>query len=209
MALGVRTPATTSSPWAFIRNSPKSFRSPVAGFRVKATPVPAGRRPMLPKTMDWTLTAVPHSRGDIVHAAVDKWHGGCPSCGRLALMAPMSCSFGSCGKGSPILAWYSALNFSASSWKSSAVSSVFSSTPAGLLHLVDELLKILFADLHDDVRVHLDKPAVGVVSEAGLLRLFGKGFDDLVVEAQVQDGVHDAGHGRPGAGADGAASRGL
>ena len=37
---GVRMPATTSSPCAFSRNSPKSTRSPVAGSRVKQTPVP-------------------------------------------------------------------------------------------------------------------------------------------------------------------------
>ena len=55
---GVRTPATTSSPWALVRNSPKSFFSPVAGLRVKATPVPQSS-PMLPKAMDCTLTAVP------------------------------------------------------------------------------------------------------------------------------------------------------
>ena len=60
MVWGVRTPATTSSPWALVRNSPNSFFSPVAGLRVKATPVPQSS-PMLPKAMDWTLTAVPQS----------------------------------------------------------------------------------------------------------------------------------------------------
>ena len=58
MGMGVRTPATTSSPWALVKNSPISFFSPVAGSRVKATPVPQSS-PMLPKAMDWTLTAVP------------------------------------------------------------------------------------------------------------------------------------------------------
>ena len=37
-----------------------SFFSPVAGSRVKATPVPE-RSPELPKAICWTLTAVPHS----------------------------------------------------------------------------------------------------------------------------------------------------
>ncbi len=55
---GVRMPATTSSPWAFIRYSPKSSFSPVLGLRVKATPV-ALSSPMLPKTIVCTLTAVP------------------------------------------------------------------------------------------------------------------------------------------------------
>ena len=40
IGIGVRTPATTSSPCALIRNSPISFFSPVAGSRVNATPVP-------------------------------------------------------------------------------------------------------------------------------------------------------------------------
>ena len=59
MGEGVRTPATTSSPWALIRYSPNRAFSPVAGLRVKATPVP--ELPELPKTMDCTLTAVPQS----------------------------------------------------------------------------------------------------------------------------------------------------
>ncbi len=58
MGIGVRTPATTSSPWALVRNSPISFFSPVAGSRVKATPVPEFSF-RLPKTIGMTLTAVP------------------------------------------------------------------------------------------------------------------------------------------------------
>ena len=59
---GVRRPATTSSPWALVNHSPKKLFSPVAGFLVKATPV-AELLPIFPNTMDWTLTAVPHSSG--------------------------------------------------------------------------------------------------------------------------------------------------
>ena len=58
MGIGVRMPETTSSPCAFIRYSPKKACSPVAGLRVKPTPVPEVS-PMLPKTMHCTLTAVP------------------------------------------------------------------------------------------------------------------------------------------------------
>ncbi len=60
MGEGVRMPATTSSPWALVRYSPKSTFSPVLGLRLKATPVPESW-PMLPKTMVMTLTAVPRS----------------------------------------------------------------------------------------------------------------------------------------------------
>jgi len=59
IGIGVRTPATTSSPWAFMRNSPMSFFSPVAGSRVKATPVPELSL-RLPNAIICTFTAVPH-----------------------------------------------------------------------------------------------------------------------------------------------------
>ena len=71
------------------------------------------------------------------------------------------------------------------------------------LHLVDELLKILLAHFHHHVGIHLDEAAVGVIGEAGVVGLLGKGFHHLVVEAEVEDGVHHAGHGGTGAGADG------
>ena len=43
--------------------------SPVDGSRVKATPV-AQSSPRLPNTIDWTVTAVPQSLGNIVEFAV-------------------------------------------------------------------------------------------------------------------------------------------
>ena len=55
-------PATTSSPWALTRNSPKKRRSPVEGSRVNATPVPEVS-PRFPKTIACTVTAVPQSLG--------------------------------------------------------------------------------------------------------------------------------------------------
>ena len=51
-------PATTSSPCALVRYSPKTARSPVPGLRVKPTPV-AESLPMLPNTIVQTLAAVP------------------------------------------------------------------------------------------------------------------------------------------------------
>ncbi len=56
----LRIPATTSSPWALTRKSPYSPVAPVAGSRVKPTPVPDSLS-RLPNTMAWTLTAVPRS----------------------------------------------------------------------------------------------------------------------------------------------------
>ena len=64
-----------------------------------------------------------------------------------------------------------------------------------LLHLVDELFKVLLAHLHDDVGEHLDESSVAVPRPAGIVRLFRDGVDDRLVEAEVKDGIHHAGHG--------------
>ncbi len=64
-----------------------------------------------------------------------------------------------------------------------------------LLDLVDDLLKLRLRQLHDDVGEHLDEAAVGVVSETRVVGKFGKALDNGVVKAQIEDGVHHAGHG--------------
>src|SRR5580698_8714394 len=63
-------PATTSSPCALLRYSPKSTRSPVFGSRVKATPVPESS-PIFPKTISITLTAVPQSSDFVKPSVID------------------------------------------------------------------------------------------------------------------------------------------
>ena len=65
---------------------------------------------------------------------------------------------------------------------------------AGFLHLVDDDLKALFGKLHDDVGIHLDKAAVAVISEPLVIGQNLDPFDDLVVDAEVEDRVHHAGH---------------
>ena len=50
MSLGVRMPATTSSPCASTKYSPYNFFSPVFGLRVNKTPVP-DVSPKFPKTI--------------------------------------------------------------------------------------------------------------------------------------------------------------
>ena len=71
------------------------------------------------------------------------------------------------------------------------------------LHLVDELFEIFLADLHDDVGIHLDKSSVAVPRPTGIARFLGDDFDNRLVETEVQNGVHHAGHGSSRAGADG------
>jgi len=59
---GVRMPATTSSPCALTRYSPNSFFSPVAGERVKQTPV-ALRSLRLPESRKGGVLVVVEKRG--------------------------------------------------------------------------------------------------------------------------------------------------
>ena len=127
MCIGVRTPATTSSPCALVRNSPKRPFSPVAGSRVNATPVPQSS-PMLPNAIDCTLTAVPHEYGMSLSRRYT-FALGLSHERNTALIAPISCSFGSAGKSFPIFSLYSALNCPASALRSSAVSSTSRLTP--------------------------------------------------------------------------------
>ena len=70
------------------------------------------------------------------------------------------------------------------------------------LHLVDDDFEVVLWNFHNNVGVHLDEAAVGVISKALVVGHLGKAFDNLIVEAQVQDGVHHARHGSSGAGTD-------
>ena len=71
------------------------------------------------------------------------------------------------------------------------------------LHLVNENFEVLLADFHDDIGVHLDEAAIAVPGPAGIAGLLCQNLDDLLVQAQVQDGVHHAGHGGAGTGTHG------
>ena len=96
---GVLMPATTSSPWAFIKYSPYSFFSPVAGFLVNATPVPQSF-PRLPYTISWTFTAVPQSLGisfNLLYTIALSFIQDL----NTAFTASNNCTFGSCGNSSP------------------------------------------------------------------------------------------------------------
>ena len=78
-----------------------------------------------------------------------------------------------------------------------------------LLFAVEDLFEVGLFDVENDVAEHLDEAAIGVVGEARILRAGGEGLDALIVEAEVQDGIHHAGHGELCAGADGDEQRVL
>ena len=68
------------------------------------------------------------------------------------------------------------------------------------LVVAELVLEQVAVDVEHDMAVHLDEAAIGIVGEA----LVGAGrdhFDGLVVEAEVEDRVHHAGHRGAGAGA--------
>ena len=58
----MRTPDTTSSPWALTRKSPEGSGAPVISSREKATPEHEVS-PLLPNTICCTFTAVPQLSG--------------------------------------------------------------------------------------------------------------------------------------------------
>ena len=72
-----------------------------------------------------------------------------------------------------------------------------------LLELVQNRLKLALGDLHNHVGEHGDETAVGVVGEVLVAGQPGQARHGAVVEAEVEDGVHHAGHGGAGAGTDG------
>ena len=67
----------------------------------------------------------------------------------------------------------------------------------------DLVLEALAGDAAHDVPEHLDEAAVGVPGEALVARRACQTLDRVVVEAQVEDGVHHARHRVAGAAADG------
>ncbi len=103
----------------------------------------------------------------------------------------------------------SALNSPTSSWRSSAVSSVSSFDAARVLlpleHFLERIGLQLVLGLHaeHDVAVHLDEAAIRVPREALVLGVGDQALHRLVVEAEVQDRVHHAGHRGPRARAHG------
>ena len=71
------------------------------------------------------------------------------------------------------------------------------------LELIYELLKVLFANLHNYVGIHLYEAAIAVPCPAGVVGLLCYHLYHLLIEAQIKYGIHHAGHGGPGAGTDG------
>ncbi len=62
----------------------------------------------------------------------------------------------------------------------------------GIEHFIESMLR----DFEHDAAEHLDQAAVGIGGEAWIAAAFRQGLDALIVETEVEDGVHHAGHGK-------------
>src|SRR3546814_11647731 len=80
---------------------------------------------------------------------------------------------------------------------------LFRSVAAILLGELEDLLEVMVVDFEHHVAEHLDEAAVAVVGEAPVTGGLGEAFHRLVVEAEVEDGVHHARHRGARAGAHG------
>ena len=60
--------------------------------------------------------------------------------------------------------------------------------------LVDELLKEALRNFHNYIREHLDESSVAVPCPARISGLFGHCLNNLLIQTQVQDGVHHTRH---------------
>ena len=85
---------------------------------------------------------------------------------------------------------------------------VLRDAPVGLLAFQQRFEGIVIfiiagSDAHDHVAIHLHETPVAVVGEAFVARLCDQSLNGHVVQTEIQNGVHHAGHGGPGSGTDG------
>ena len=69
--------------------------------------------------------------------------------------------------------------------------------------LRQDALKERFAHLHDDIREHLDKPAIRIVGKPRIAGFLGEALYRDIVQAQIQNSIHHARHRCPRAGTHG------
>ena len=62
------------------------------------------------------------------------------------------------------------------------------------LRLVELCLERILAEVEDDVAIHLDKAAIGIVRKTRVLGPSDQPFDRLVIQAEVQDRLHHPRH---------------
>ena len=63
-----------------------------------------------------------------------------------------------------------------------------------VLEILKRILEHAMIDTEDHIAVHLDEAAIAVIGEARIARQGREAFNSLVVEAEVENGIHHAGH---------------
>ena len=63
-----------------------------------------------------------------------------------------------------------------------------------IFEVLEDLLEQLVVDAEHHIGIHLDEAAIGVVGKSSIARSAREPFDGLVVEAEIEHGVHHAGH---------------
>ena len=69
--------------------------------------------------------------------------------------------------------------------------------PAVGLQVFQQVLEVVVINAHHHVAVHLDETAVAVVGEPFVAAVRGQSFDAIVIEAEVEDGIHHPRHRGP------------
>ena len=72
-----------------------------------------------------------------------------------------------------------------------------------VLEGVEDLLEVMMLEAEHHVRIHGDEAAIAVIGEAAIARELRQRFHGLVVEAEIEHGVHHARHRGARAGAHG------
>jgi len=61
------------------------------------------------------------------------------------------------------------------------------------------MLELALVDFENYVAKHLDQASVGVVCKARVVGALRQRLHAVIVQAEIQDGIHHAGHGKFGA----------
>ena len=117
-------------------------------------------------------------------------------------MARSSCSYGSLGNSRPVSSRTIALELAGQRAQVVGGQLGVLLDAAGVLGRLERLVETFALHVHDDPPEHLDEAPIGVPAEPLVAGQGDQAVERLLVEAQVEDGVHHPGHGELGARAD-------
>ena len=63
-----------------------------------------------------------------------------------------------------------------------------------VLEGIEDVLEMMMLEAEHDIGIHGDEAAIAVIGEAAIARHFGERFHRLVVEAEIEHGIHHARH---------------